>query len=188
MSWRAPALGALFVLLSLSMGISAYEYMQVSIGASVDIVTPENANIAIVPGSDTVKGPSATAHKVCQVNSDTNMISCDFGPWAKGMTFKSMAAFTVTNYDDEEWKFWFDTSDLPTGVSITFMAWDGSTWNQITQDDPLTIASGGSATVGVVLTIDNTASLGTGQTFTIMMNGMESGAAGTPSAPGAPES
>ncbi len=186
-NWRRAALALTFLMLTLSVGVRAYEYMQAGIGARVSIVAPQSANIAIIPGLDTVKGPGASAHNVCYVNS-SSMIECDFGPWARGMTFKAMAAFNVTNYDDETWVFWFETSGLPSGVSLTFYKWTGSSWTQITQSDPLTLDSDETGTVGVMLSIGPTAPLGSDQAFTVQMQGMEQGASGTPSSPGSPES
>ena len=178
---RIILLGA--ILMSLFLTVSAYEYLTVEVPITLNIVAPDQANIALVPGHDTWKGPSGSTTYVGDISS--GYLQLRLGPWAKRYKVFYSNAFNITNYDDEPWEFWFDVTGTPTGVTLTFKYWDGSSWQTITSSSRITLDSGETQSIGIEFNIDTSASSGS-QTWTIHIYGQEQGATGTPSNPGAP--
>ncbi len=171
-------------LLSMLLVVSAYEYLTVEVPITLNIVAPDSANIALVPGPDTWQGPGAASST--NVGDISNgWLELRLGPWAKRYKVFFSNAFNITNYDDETWEFWFDVTGTPSGITLTFKYWDGSSWQTITDTTRLTLGSGETQSIGIEFEISTTAPSGS-QSWTLHIYGQEQGATGTPSSPGAP--
>lgn len=99
------------VLLSLMSFASAYEYLTVEIPATLNVVTTNYANIALIKGDDTWQGPGG-ANPIYVGYYENQYFRIHFGPWGARYKVTYSSAFKIHNYDDETWDFRFDTGSL----------------------------------------------------------------------------
>lgn len=132
---KRTVLTLFLVLCALLTVTSTFEYLEVKIPATLTVVKPPDANIALLPGKDTWKNGEANAVYVADVSD--YYLKLDLGPWGRNYKVTYSEAFKIKNLDDEPWRFKFDLTqlkDLEKVLKRIAISYDGEDYTTIWTD------------------------------------------------------